>query len=127
MYDILSPTNSTLLTADSILLCPEKTCTESKIHIPHSIENCASACWLGATPAPSDLVPPLPHLISCTTTNSNLYVVFDIFSNRHKQICLVGQSYIYLLLHTNIYELIKTQYKARTANYDFTDMQSQLN
>jgi hypothetical protein len=56
MYDILSLTNSTLLTADMILLCTK---TLYPIHGSHS---------------PAGTVPLPSHLISCTPTKSNLYL-----------------------------------------------------
>jgi hypothetical protein len=67
MYDILSLTNSTLLSADMILLC-------TKNHVPNS--------WfsfhfpLKNVYSPAGSVPPLSHLTSCTPTKSNLWHFF---------------------------------------------------
>jgi hypothetical protein len=55
MYDILSLTNSTLLTADMILLYKK---TLYPIHGSHSLfhTKCVFSCWCGATALPSDLL-----------------------------------------------------------------------
>jgi hypothetical protein len=55
MYDILSITNSTLVTADMILLCT-KNCTYFMVLILLAIEKCIFSCRLGAPTLPSDLL-----------------------------------------------------------------------
>jgi hypothetical protein len=61
---ILSLTNATLLTAAMILLCTEKSYLSFIILIPLSMEKCTIACWLSATPAPSDLLCPQAGILS---------------------------------------------------------------
>jgi hypothetical protein len=65
MYDILSLTNSTLLTADIILLCTKNPVPNSWFSFPFPYKNVYSPA--GTVPLPS-------HLISCTPTKSNLYL-----------------------------------------------------
>jgi hypothetical protein len=67
MYDILLLTNSTLLTADIILLRTKETCTEFMILIPLSMEKCIFAVWVRATLVPADLLIFLYFDISCST------------------------------------------------------------
>jgi hypothetical protein len=65
MYDILSLTNSTLITADMILLCRENPVPNSWFLFPFPQKNLYYPVGLG---------PPLHHLTSCTTIKSYLYM-----------------------------------------------------
>jgi hypothetical protein len=69
MYDNLSLTNSTLLTADMILLCTKKPVTNSWFSFPFPLRN----MYL-----PAHSVPPPSYLTLCTPTKCNLY--FEISS-----------------------------------------------
>jgi hypothetical protein len=62
MYDILSLTNSTLLTADMIPLCTTKPVPNSGFHSPFHRKMCAGSVLLHS------------HLTSCTPTKCNLYL-----------------------------------------------------
>jgi hypothetical protein len=64
MYNNLSLTNSTLLTADVILLSTKKPVPKSWFSSHFSQKNVYS---------PAGSVPPPPHLTSCTPSKSNLY------------------------------------------------------
>jgi hypothetical protein len=65
MYGILSLTNSTLLTADMILLCTKKPVPNSWFSFPFPYKNVYSPA--GSVPTPS-------HLTSSTPTKSSLYL-----------------------------------------------------
>jgi hypothetical protein len=56
------------------------------ILIPPSIENCISACWIGATSVPSDL------LSSCPPTESNIF--WDFFRHCPERTCPIQTSNI---------------------------------
>jgi hypothetical protein len=76
MYDILSQTNSTLLTADMSLLC-------TKVPVPNSWFSFLfyrKMCILSASS-----VPPPSHLTSCTPSKCNLYFdsSFDTVTSEH--------------------------------------------
>jgi hypothetical protein len=65
IYDILSLTNSTLLTADKILLCSKKPVPNSWFSFLFPYKNVYSLA--GSLPPPS-------HVTSCTPTKSNLHL-----------------------------------------------------
>ena len=65
IYDILSLTNTTLLTADTILCCTKNRLPNWWFSLPFPLKKLKS---------PVLTVPPLSHLTSCTSTKSNLYL-----------------------------------------------------
>jgi hypothetical protein len=65
IYDILSLTNSTLLTADITLWCTKNSVPNWWFSFPFPQEKIQS---------PAYTVPPISHLTSCTPTKSNLYL-----------------------------------------------------
>jgi hypothetical protein len=56
IYDILSLTNSTLLTTNVNLLCTKETYSKFVILILLSMEKYTFACWFGAMSATSDVL-----------------------------------------------------------------------
>jgi hypothetical protein len=67
--DILSLTNSTLLTADTILRCTKKSCSQLMIFLSFSTETNIIPC---------SYRDPLSHPISCTPNKSNLYLANSV-------------------------------------------------
>ena len=77
IYDTLSLTNSTLLTADTILWCTKNSYSQLMIFVSFSVEKII-ACS------------PLSHLTSCTPTKSNLCLA--------NSLAAVSEPALYMLL-----------------------------
>jgi hypothetical protein len=90
MYDILPLTNSTILTADTLLLCMKTPVPNSWFLFPSPLKNVYS---------PAGSVPPPSHLTSCTPSKPNLCFQFSSSS-------ALSEPALYILLTLQVTNLI---------------------